>query len=64
MLRIDKSFTLRSNRLDVIGEIRNLLDEKSDGSVTSTIYTASTFGMPNAWAWPRRLYIGVRYFFR
>ncbi len=64
MLRISKNLKYGSNRREVIGEIRNLLDEQHDASVASLVYTSPNFGVPTAWAWPRRLYIGTRYFFR
>ncbi len=64
MLRISKGLKLNANRLELIGEIRNLLDEESDANVTSTVFSSPNFGVPTAWAWPRRLYLGARYFFR
>jgi hypothetical protein len=64
MLRFNKSLKFNTNRLELIGEIRNVLDEQSDARVTSTIFSSPNFGVPTAWAWPRRLYLGARYFFR
>jgi hypothetical protein len=64
MLRASKSIKFQANRLELIAEMRNLLDEESDGSVASQIFGAANFGQPNVWAWPRRMYLGVRYFFR
>ena len=64
MLRVTKNLRFSTNRLELIMETRNLLDEESDGSVASQIFGAANFGQPNVWAWPRRTYLGVRYFFR
>ena len=64
MLRFSRKLKLRSNQADLIAEIRNLLNETSDGGVTSTVLGNVNFGVPNAWAYPRRLYLGVRYYFR
>jgi len=64
MLRASKSLKYRDNRLELIAEIRNVLDEISDASVTSTVYSSPNFGVPTAWAWPRRFSLGARYFFR
>jgi len=41
-----------------------VLNEESDASVTSYVFTNANFGVANAWAWPRRLYLGVRYYCR
>jgi len=64
MLRASKSLKYRENRLELIAEIRNVLDEISDANVTSTVYSSPNFGVPTAWAWPRRFSLGARYFFR
>jgi len=64
MLRFSRKFKLRGNEADLIAEIRNLLDETSNGNVTSTVLGNVNFGVPSAWAYPRRLYLGVRYNFR
>ena len=64
MLRFSRKFKLGSNQADLIAEIRNLLDETSNGNVTSTVLGNVNFGVPSAWAYPRRLYLGVRYYFR
>jgi hypothetical protein len=64
-LRITKNLRfLTTNRLELIAEIRNLLDEESDGAVASQVLGAANFGQPNAWAWPRRMYLGARFYFR
>ena len=64
MLRASKSIRYAGNRLELIAEIRNLLDEISDANVTSTVFSSPNFGVPTAWAWPRRMYLGARLFFR
>jgi hypothetical protein len=64
MLRFSRKFRVGSNQVDLMAEIRNLLNETSDGALTSVVYGATTFGQPNAFAYPRRLYLGVRYNFR
>jgi hypothetical protein len=64
MLRFSRKVKLYSNQVDLIAEIRNLTDEVSNGNVTSTVVGNVNFGVPSAWAYPRRLYLGVRYNFR
>jgi len=64
MLRVSRKFKVLSNQADLIAEIRNLLNESSDGALASVVYGNVNFGVPNAWAYPRRLYLGVRYNFR
>jgi hypothetical protein len=64
MLRFSRKFKVASNQVDLIAEIRNLLDETSNGNVTSTVLGNVNFGVPSAWAYPRRLYLGFRYTFR
>jgi hypothetical protein len=64
MLRFSRTVKLGSNQVNLIAEIRNLLDETSDASVTSAVLGNVNFGVPSAWAYPRRLYLGVRYTFR
>jgi len=64
MLRFSRKVKVGPNQADLIAEIRNLLDETSNGNVTSTVVGNVNFGVPSAWAYPRRLYLGVRYNFR
>jgi Carboxypeptidase regulatory-like domain/TonB dependent receptor-like, beta-barrel len=64
MLRFSRKFKVLSHQADLMAEIRNLLNEPSDGALTSVVYGNVNFGVPNAWAYPRRLYLGVRYNFR
>jgi hypothetical protein len=64
MLRFTKNIRWQANRLELMVELRNLFNETSDGAVANTILGASNFGQPNVWAWPRRMYLGARYFFR
>lgn len=64
MVRFSRKFKVATNQADLIAEIRNLLDETSNGNVTSTVFGNVNFGVPSAWAYPRRLYLGIRYTFR
>jgi hypothetical protein len=64
MLRFSRKFKLADNQVDLIAELRNLLNEESDANVQSTVFGASNFGQPGSWAYPRRLYVGFRYNFR
>ena len=58
MLRFSRKFKLLSNQVDLMAEIRNLLNETSDGNLASVVYGNVNFGVPDAWAYPRRLYFG------
>jgi hypothetical protein len=64
MLRFSRKFKVLSNQVDLMAEIRNLLNETDDGNLASVVYGNANFGVPAAWAYPRRLYFGARYNFR
>jgi len=64
MLRFSRKVKLGPNQADLIAEFRNLLNEESDGALTSVVFGNVNFGVPSAYAYPRRMYLGIRYNFR
>ena len=63
MLRVTKNLRLGPNRTELIWEMRNLFNETWDGRWATTTFGSSNFGKQSTYAWPRRMYFGIRYFF-
>ena len=60
-VRIEKDFTLaRNTRIGVFGDILNLTNTDASESVGSQNGTASTFGLPTRFLYPRRLMLGAK----
>ena len=63
MVRVTKNLRIPRNRAELIFELRNLFNETWDGRWASTDHASPNFGKQSTYAWPRRVYLGVRYFF-
>ncbi len=63
MVRVTKNLRLGPNRTELILEIRNMFNETWDGRWATTQFGSPNFGKQRTYAWPRRMYFGIRYFF-
>lgn len=61
-LRFSKILFRRGDRrVEVASEVMNALQSKAFDSITSRVFTASTFGQPSNWVEPRRMNLLVRF---